>query len=69
MNESSKIKQKTTLFKNIVFIIQICNQGKQTDVLLKRANVLLVSKFKIIKISTGDVSLSIALQDSLNSEW
>lgn len=57
MNESSKIKQKTTLFKNIVFII------------IKRANALLVSKFKIIKISTGDVSLSIALQDSLNSEW
>ena len=28
-----------------------------------------LAKFKIIKISSGDVSLSIALPDSLNSEW
>lgn len=69
MNESSKIKQKTTLFKNIVFIIQICNLGKQRDILLRELMRFWLAKFKIIKISSGDVSLSIALPDSLNSEW
>lgn len=49
MNESSKIKQKTTLFKNIVFIIQICNQGKQTDVLLRELMRFWLANLKLLK--------------------
>ena len=49
MNESSKIKQKTTMFKNIVFIIQICNLGKQRDILLRELMRFWLANLKLLK--------------------
>lgn len=67
MNESSKYRRQHCL-KTLFLLFKFVTR-KTNGYFVTRANALLVSKFKIIKIATGDVSLSIALQDGLNSAW
>ena len=67
MSESSKYRRQHCL-KTLFLLFKFVTR-KKNEYFVTRANALLVSKFKTINISRGDVSLSIALPDSLNSAW
>ena len=63
-----KLNRRQHCLKTLFLLFKFVTR-KVKEYFVIRANALLVSKFKTIKISRGDVSLSIALPDSLNSAW
>ena len=63
-----KLNRRQHCLKTLFLLFKFVTR-KAKEYFVTRANALLVSKFKTIKISRGDVSWSIALPDSLNSAW